>query len=283
MTRRFLPLSVIAFVVFAIALMFSLGCEGGPPYGTPLYIEPGQDPFANPGLSINGIDVQPGGVNLAISGSQRFKAMASYNDGTVLDLTDKVEWYTESPSVGKFEPGTSKFLGQKAGVAIIRCRIRQGGGFAVSNAAFVNVFNPNLDNPPVIPQNPVLHSTPEGVIVSWDMDKIDTDLAGYNLYRTQVSTAHYAIDFDTTGLAHYASDHRLNDLPILYPPFLDKTVVSGWYYYRVTAEDILGLQSAPSEEAEIFITYQSHYGGAETSGNVNSDGSTYKDAFSTAF
>jgi hypothetical protein len=281
MTRRLLPLS--AFFLCLIALMFSLGCEGGPPYGDPLYIHEGDNPFDQPDLLIKSIAVEPTGVNLAVGGLQRFKATANFNNGTFQDYTAKVEWYTENPSVGTFETVGSKFLAQRPGVAIIRCRIKQLNSFAISNAAFVNSFNPNMDNPPAVPQNPSLTVTPEGVVVDWDLNNTDIDLAGYNLYRTQVSTSHYAINFDATALGHYASDHRVNEQLILYPPYLDKTVVSGWYYYRVTAEDLLGLQSAPSEEVETFVTFQSHYGGSYDGNSSSVQDSAYKDALTTAF
>jgi hypothetical protein len=283
MSRRFVSLSFAGFVLLLVALTVSFGCEGGPPYGSPLYIKPGEDPFAQAGLFIKSIAVEPQGVNLAVSGVQKFRAYAHYNNGTTEEISNKVEWYTETPAVVKIEPGTSKFFGQKPGIAIVRCRIRQAAGFAISNAAFLNVFNPNQDNPPAVPLNPGLIGTPEGVLVSWDINVTDNDLAGYNVYRTRVSTSHYSLDISKTQVSHYASDARLNEQPILYPPYLDKTVVAGWYYYRVTAEDLLGLQSAPSQETSIFVTAQVHYGGAYDADMTTTERDGYKDAFSTAF
>jgi hypothetical protein len=115
-------------------------------------------------------------------------------------------------------------------------------------------------------------ATDEGVRVNWDINMTDGDMAGYNIWRTQVSAAHYASDFG-----------RVNGAPVLYPPFLDSTVVSGWYYYRVTAEDILGLNSAPSEEVAVFIAGVVHYGGGYDAGTTTTEENNYKDAFSTAF
>lgn len=254
MTRQHVIISFLAFGVMIAAMLISLGCQGDASNsGTPLYIKPGEDPFGAPNVKLVSIEVKPAGVNLAVGGLQKFRATARYNDGSSMEVTSKVEWYTENPAIGTFEAGTSKFMAQRPGVAVIRCRVRQSGGYAVSMAAFVNSFNPNLDNPPAVVLNPWLSSTPEGVVVSWDLNVTDSDLAGYNIYRTQVSTSHYSIEYDLTSLGHYATDHRLNERPILYPPYLDKTVISGWYYYRVTAEDLLGIQSAPSEEVSIFI------------------------------
>jgi hypothetical protein len=253
MSRHFVSLSIISLIILGTALMFSVGCEGDPPYAIPVYVQEPGDPNAQ-GVKINVLSAKPAGVNLAVTGSQKFTAIATYNTGAIVDITDKVQWYTDSPGSGQFTVGTSRFTAQKPGVAIIRCKIAQGSGYAISNAVFVNIFNPNADNPPMVPLNPSLLNTTDGVRVSWDINYTDGDLAGYNVYRTQVSTAHYAVEFDVTALGHYAGDHRINEKPILYPPFLDKTTVGGWYYYRITAEDLLGLQSAPSEEVSIFQT-----------------------------
>ena len=279
MTRRILPLSLFSFIALAVALMLSVSCTGGPPYGTPYYLNPGPQPGQVAIGQINRIEVKPAGVNLVVGGVQKFRAYAYYNDGTSKEVTSSVQWVNQSPGTGAFETGTSRFFGEKPGIAIVRARVSQNGGFANSVAAFINVFSPNADNPPSIPINPSLLNVPDGVRISWGSENNDNDLKGYNIFRTRVSTAHYAIDFDVTGLAHYASDHRVNSAPVLYPPFVDKTVVSGWYYYRITAEDLLGLQSPPSEETSIFVTYRVHYGGAF---ETDSAKTSYKDAFSTA-
>jgi len=257
MSRRILSLSTILVMSCAVAFLLSLGCEGATEFADPLYIKPGEDPFQTPDRYVMGVFVQPAGVNIAVGGLQRFKAVATFNDSTVEDVTKYVEWFTESPAIGTFEVGSSRFLAQRPGVAVVRCRLKQGPAYVISQVSYVNSFDPNLDNPPSVPLNPTAIATDEGVLVDWDLNKTDGDLVGYNLWRTQVSTAHYSLE--SVAAAHYAIDLGLvTRTPVLYPPYLDKTVVSGWYYYRITAEDLLGLYSAPSEEVPVFVTGYAH-------------------------
>jgi len=272
MTRRVISLSLVVLSLVAMAVIITSGCKSsGTEFADPLYIHPGDDPGAIPDRYIAGIYVEPPGVNIAVGGLQQFKALATWNDGDQQYITDQVEWFTDSPGVGTFEVQGGRFLAQNPGVAIVRCRIRQGGAELASLAGFVNSFNPNADLPPAVVRNPSVNANDEGVLVNWDINKIDGDLAGYNIWRTQVSSSHYASDFG-----------KINPAPIYYPPHQDKTVVSGWYYYRVTAEDLLGLNGAPSEEVAVFVTGNAHYGNAHDSG-LGATPSTYADKFSTAF
>jgi len=271
MTRRIIGLSLVVFTLVVMAVLATSGCQTtGTEFADPLYIKPGQDPGAIPDRYIAGIYVSPPGINIAVGGLQQFKALATWNDGAQQYITDQVEWFTDSPGVGKFEATGGRFLAQNSGVAIVRCRLRVGLDELVSQAAYVNSFNPNMDLPPAVVMNPHVTANDEGVLVGWDMNQTDGDMAGYNLWRTQVSAAHYASDYG-----------KINVAPILYPPYLDKTVVSGWYYYRVTGEDILGINGAPSEEVAVFVTGQHHYGDGYDAGLGSS--STYADKFSTAF
>jgi len=271
MFRRIL--SVLLFLIALCIFSFgaSLGCSNSEEFGTPLYVNYPQDPNAAPGRFVMGISIQPGGVNIAVGGMQQFRSYATYNDGDTVEVTGEVEWFCENPAVGGFEAAKGRFLADKPGVAIVRCRIPQGEGYVISTASFVNSFNPNQDIPPAVPLNPLVQATDEGVLVRWDLNMTDGDLAGYDIWRTQVSAAHYASDYG-----------RLNDKVWLYPPYLDKTVVSGWYYYRVTAEDLLGLNSAPSEEVAVFVTGYSHYGGSYDGVRSEREENNFKDAFSTA-
>ncbi len=273
MSRRFLLITCIAILLASFTLAASSGCKGGDaPFGDPLYISPGDNPYDTPDKFITSIEVIPGGINIAIGGGQQFQAWAVYNDGDAIFITDQVEWFTENPAVGNFDFGDGKFFPTQTGVAVVRCRIPQGGTTLISTAAFVNAFHPNAELPPAVPQNPSSSLTAEGVWLLWDMNISDGDMAGYNIYRTQTYGAHYASDYG-----------RVNQEPKLYPPFLDSTVVSGWYYYRITAVDLTGVQSAPSEEVPEFVTYSSHYGSGFDGGSMASDEFNYKDAFSTAF
>jgi hypothetical protein len=264
--------SLAVLAIMSIGFTMNVGCTSkNPPYGNPLYVQEGDNPFDQPGRFMTALVLEPGGVNVAVGGSQQFKATAYYNDSTSEVVTGAAEWISESPNIGKFTPAGGKFTAQKSGVAIVRARMVIGNNTVTSNAGFVNTFNPSAGIPPAVPLNPYLNSGPEGVRIYWDLNSTDGDLAGYNIYRTQTSSSHYATEYG-----------RLNESPVLYPPFLDNTVVSGWYYYRVTAEDLGGIQGAPSEEISVFITGESHYGGSYDGGSSSID-TEYKDAFETAF
>jgi hypothetical protein len=251
MFRYLLPATFLVILLLAITYPLAVGCSGSGDFATPLYVNSGQDPNAAPEYYIANMYIEPTGVNLAVGGMQQFKVTAAWNNGDLEEKTAEVEWYTENPAIGAFEPSGGRFLAQHPGVAIVRCRIMQEEGLVTSDASFVNAFNPNADLPPAVPLNPMVNASDEGATVYWDLNATDGDMAGYNIWRTQVSAAHYTTDYG-----------KVNDYPILYPPYLDDTVVSGWYFYRVTAEDLLGLYSAPSEEVAVFMTGQSHYANA---------------------
>jgi hypothetical protein len=98
------------------------------------------------------------------------------------------------------------------------------------------------------PQTPTgLAAVPGGVTpadasidLSWEPDT-DADLAGYIVYRQQVSP--------TGALTDPAV--RLNATPIVGPAYRDPTAVAGQRYaYRVTAVDIVGNESAPSADVQ---------------------------------
>jgi hypothetical protein len=110
------------------------------------------------------------------------------------------------------------------------------------------------DSKPVVvtPRDTFPPATPEGLVgalvpgsggevphadLSWAISP-ETDVAGYNVYRSD---------------AEPASGRRLNCELLLTPAFRDISVVSGHrYYYRVTAVDRSGNESAPS--AAIAVT-----------------------------
>ena len=271
MSRRILAVSISIVLILSTGFALSMGCSNSGEWGTPLYIQPGDDPFATPDRYVMSIYVFPGGVNIAVGGLQQFQAIANFNDGTTEDLAGVVEWYIESGGIGAFDTTAGRFIAQAPGVAIVRCRLQQWDTQTVSGASYINSFNPSEGLPPAVPLNPDVTPTDEGVVVNWDLNTTDGDLAGYNIWRTQVSAAHYATDYG-----------RVNEGVWLYPPMLDKTVVSGWYFYRITAEDLIGLNSAPSEEVAVFVTGQSHYGSAYDADTAANDRSSFSDAFSTA-
>lgn len=275
MVRQFMHvLTCIAGLILIGIATASMGCLGSPDNAT----VPGYVDYNNGNRQVNSIvsiNVEPLGTNITTGGLQKYRAYAHYADGTVQEVTVNVEWYTENPVIGIFEAGGGRFFAKNPGVAVIRCRMAKGDGtFIVSSAAYANSYNPNADVPPAAVMNPSVTWVPEGVLVNWSLNQTDGDLAGYNIWRTQVSNAHYSTDFG-----------RVNEAPIIFPPYIDKTVVSGWYYYRITAEDLLGLHSLPSEEVAIFVTNpgEAHYGGAYDGVQNSLQERHYKDSFSTAF
>jgi hypothetical protein len=274
MVRHLIHVSTCIASLLLLGIVFMTGCLGNPDNATiPGYVDINHGKHvANDILAIN---VEPVGTNITVGGLQQYHAFARYIDGTVLEVTNSVEWYTESTGIGMFEPGGGRFLARNPGVAVIRCRMSKGDGtYFISAGAYANSYYPNADVPPAVVMNPMVQAVSEGVLVNWSLNQTDGDLAGYNIWRTQVSNAHYSTDFG-----------KVNVAPIIFPPYTDKTVVSGWYYYRITAEDLLGLHSAPSKEVAVYVTYDGdpHYGGAYD-GNQNSfQEQQYKEAFSTAF
>jgi hypothetical protein len=282
MSHRALQVIFLLITISIAAFIVSVSCNGTTePFGTPLYIH-SNDPYTQNDRFVTSLTVTPYGVNLTIGGLQQFRATAVFNDGLEEEVTDKVEWYTETPAVGAFEAATGRFLSKKPGVAVVRCRLHAVNGILQSSASYANCFFQNGDIPPAVPLNPKLDINADGVFVDWDLNQTDYDVIGYNIWRTQTSSAHYSTE--GTGAAHYspADFGRVNGAPVLYPPYLDRTVISGWYYYRVTAEDLLGLHSAPSKEVSIFVTGISHYSSYDSAPST-AEQNNYKDAFSTAF
>jgi hypothetical protein len=78
------------------------------------------------------------------------------------------------------------------------------------------------------------------IYLSWEPNT-DSDLAGYIVYRQQISPTGAL-----TGLST-----RLNSTPVPGPAFSDQTATSGQRYaYRVTAIDAAGNESAPSADVQ---------------------------------
>ena len=95
--------------------------------------------------------------------------------------------------------------------------------------------------PPAAPTG--LEAVPGGVAeaehsidLSWTPNT-DSDLAGYLVYRQQVSSSS----------SPAGSTARLTSTPIVAPAYQDRTAIAGQRYaYRVTAIDTSGNESAPS-------------------------------------
>ncbi|WP_353064809.1 fibronectin type III domain-containing protein [Tunturibacter psychrotolerans] len=105
--------------------------------------------------------------------------------------------------------------------------------------------------PPGVPTG--LEAVPGGatpsdrsIDLSWTPD-IDADLAGYSVYRQEVTSAGQVAGSAT----------RLNSTPIVGPAYRDQTAVPGHRYaYRVTAVDASGNESAPSADVQETLREQ---------------------------
>lgn len=105
--------------------------------------------------------------------------------------------------------------------------------------------------PPGVPTG--LEAVPGGatpsdrsIDLSWTPDT-DPDLAGYSVYRQEVTSAGQVAGSAT----------RLNTTPIVGPAYRDQTAVPGHRYaYRVTAVDASGNESAPSADVQETLREQ---------------------------
>jgi hypothetical protein len=105
--------------------------------------------------------------------------------------------------------------------------------------------------PPEVPTG--LEAVPGGatpsdrsIDLSWTPD-IDPDLAGYSVYRQEVTSAGQVAGTAT----------RLNTTPIVGPAYRDQTAVPGHRYaYRVAAVDATGNESAPSADVQETLREQ---------------------------
>jgi hypothetical protein len=109
-----------------------------------------------------------------------------------------------------------------------------------------NVLNvtPRDTFPTATPENiaatatPVKGSAPAHVDLSWAISS-ETDLLGYNVYRSDTE--------NSPGM-------RVNAAPLVTPVFRDDSVVAGkQYFYRVTAIDRAGNESAPSAPVAVTV------------------------------
>ncbi|MFH1676628.1 MAG: hypothetical protein ABIC40_06340, partial [bacterium] len=147
MSRRLLSFTLLILTLTIAYVLLASGCESsGGTYVDPLFVDSGK--YVQPVNQMTVIYVAPSGVNIAIGGMQQFRATAFYQDNTQEDVTKKVEWYTENPAVGIFDILGGRFVAQYKGVAIVRCRAKQGEITVTSHAGFVNSYNPNVDLPP---------------------------------------------------------------------------------------------------------------------------------------
>lgn len=94
------------------------------------------------------------------------------------------------------------------------------------------------NNPPAAPSGLLVTAGGQAAILSWQASS-ESDLAGYNIYRSIVSGGDYS---------------RVNDSLVTQAQYSDDTVnIYTSYYYIVTAVDDSGMESEYSQEVECFL------------------------------
>jgi hypothetical protein len=109
-----------------------------------------------------------------------------------------------------------------------------------SEASPVTVVHMRDTFPPRTPTGLAAISADHSIDLSWEPDT-DSDLAGYNVYRQELSSA---------GTLSGKVLH-LNATPVVGPAYSDLTAIPGRRYaYRVTAVDSTGNESAPCADVQ---------------------------------
>lgn len=123
---------------------------------------------------------------------------------------------------------------------VVRSVISEGGSLLESGDSVPAILTPKDTFPPAAPQDvvaavlPGANSGSNVVDLSWSIN-LETDLAGYRVYRSESDNARGQL--------------LTSDL-VLTPSYRDTTVVSGHrYWYTVSALDRAGNESAPSSVA----------------------------------
>jgi hypothetical protein len=101
--------------------------------------------------TLNTITITPAEATIAQGTSQQFKAEGSYSDGTVMDMTDMVDWLSSDNSIGiVYSDGLAE--GIAPGEADIRASFDVGGD-TVSATALLTVTDTVLQSIIVTPEN----------------------------------------------------------------------------------------------------------------------------------
>ncbi len=147
------------------------------------------------------------------------------------------------------EPGSYELLGETASMNYadpdfefdrplfyrVRAVFRDGDQVAESEDSAVVPITPRDVYPPGVPAGLSGVYTGQGVELIWTPN-LEADLAGYNVYRREPDGAFRKINQDL----------------LITPIFRDASAQAGRsYFYRVTAVDLTGNESAPSEEFRV--------------------------------
>ncbi|HKW87523.1 MAG TPA: hypothetical protein VJN21_02080 [Candidatus Acidoferrales bacterium] len=126
----------------------------------------------------------------------------------------------------------------------VRSVAHYDAGEVESEAPAPLIVTPRDTFPPAAPVGLIAAVIPAGgnegprVDLSWEISP-ETDVTGYNVYRSEEEGVH---------------GNRVNSSPLLTPAFRDISVVAGHqYFYRVTAVDRSGNESAPSAAVAVTL------------------------------
>lgn len=231
----------ISVVLILLSMFLSLGCQGDPnATGIPIYNLPGntdgeQQPSQPSGPRLNAIVIQPDAVNVEIGGKQIFRAYGYYSDNAVINITGSVTWYSTNESIGTVDD-KGVFASNQTGYAGIGAYIKTTTTAVYADYAFANVFETGK-----LPPEPVRNVTVtliEGkAYLSWSKSP-ESDIKGYNVYRTRSSGTGYDVDVP------------LNEDLILLNHYIDINPGGGVLYYVVAAvneDDEIGAFSTEVE------------------------------------
>lgn len=107
----------------------------------------------------------------------------------------------------------------------------------VTNYGTWDIHGSNLDPAPAPPTAVKATAAPNGVNLTWDPNTTDLDLAGYNVYRADTRDGTYSKI--NAALVPASATSHLDERPLPQP--------GGAFYYKVTAQDAAGSESAASE------------------------------------
>jgi len=131
---------------------------------------------------------------------------------------------------------------------VVRSAVRAGGELLESGDSKAAIVTPKDTFPPVAPQGVVAAVLPGAspgsyvVDLSWAIN-VETDLAGYRVYRSE---------------SEGSRGQLLTPELLLTPAYRDTSIQSGHtYWYTVTAADQAGNESAPSPVIAVEVTQPS--------------------------
>jgi subtilisin family serine protease len=152
---------------------------------------------------------------------------------TVISNLSDINTKIQNGLLGTWDLNTPSVVAD--GAVTLRLRVHNPDGFEVSATHSLMVDQ----TPPNIPAN--FKGTPghQQVSLAWDAstDPSPGKLAGYNLYRSEQSLTGYA---------------RLNTALVSAPDYTDPNLINGkTYFYKVTAVDAAGNESAPTQSLSV--------------------------------